>query len=218
MFTYYETNGVGRDFVCGDIHGCYTDLYAKLKEVGFDKKKDRLFPVGDYTDRGPESEKALEFLKEEWVCPVMGNHESIILQCYQYKTSPALWHMQNGGMWWYKTSPEFKEEYLTVIKSLPLAIQVGEYGIIHSRLPRYASWGDFVKHPSDFQEYLLWERNEFCYDITDIDKVYAGHSIHDEIVEYGNVIDIDTGAFLKYCDGEEGKLTVLELKHKEKTC
>ncbi|MCK5505794.1 MAG: hypothetical protein KAJ10_11560 [Thermodesulfovibrionia bacterium] len=35
---------------------------------------DRMFCVGDLTDRGTESHRAISFLKADWFIPVMGNH------------------------------------------------------------------------------------------------------------------------------------------------
>lgn len=44
----------GKDYVVGDIHGCYSLLYTKLTQLGFDFSKDRLISVGDLCDRGPD--------------------------------------------------------------------------------------------------------------------------------------------------------------------
>jgi len=48
------TNQAGKDYVIGDLHGCYELLERLLDAVGFDKSKDRLFSVGDLIDRGPD--------------------------------------------------------------------------------------------------------------------------------------------------------------------
>lgn len=44
---YLEENKIGKDFVVGDIHGCYDMLMAKLNEISFDFSKDRLIALGD---------------------------------------------------------------------------------------------------------------------------------------------------------------------------
>jgi serine/threonine protein phosphatase 1 len=56
------TNSRGKDYVVGDLHGCYDLLQRVLGEVGFDTTCDRLFSVGDLIDRGPNSLKCLELL------------------------------------------------------------------------------------------------------------------------------------------------------------
>lgn len=43
---FYSRNLAGRDFVVGDIHGCYDQLMDLLKEIKFDFAKDRMFAVG----------------------------------------------------------------------------------------------------------------------------------------------------------------------------
>ena len=40
-------NQVGRDFVVGDVHGCFRTLEVALLEIEFDPIRDRLFGVGD---------------------------------------------------------------------------------------------------------------------------------------------------------------------------
>lgn len=73
-----EENVNGRDFVIGDLHGCYDELMSLLKYVSFDRTKDRLFSTGDLIDRGPKPKECLSLLKEKWFFSVFGNHEEII--------------------------------------------------------------------------------------------------------------------------------------------
>ena len=72
-----ERNNAGKDFVCGDIHGCFDDLEMELRTIRFNKTKDRLFSVGDLIDRGPKSELAAAYMNSFWFFPLMGNHEYI---------------------------------------------------------------------------------------------------------------------------------------------
>ncbi len=46
-------NQAGRDFVVGDVHGCFRTLECALLEIEFDPSRDRLFGVGDLVNRGP---------------------------------------------------------------------------------------------------------------------------------------------------------------------
>ena len=64
MIKRFELNNKGRDYVVGDIHGCFSLLSKELYEIGFDEKTDRLFSVGDLVDRGTESHLAVEWLKK----------------------------------------------------------------------------------------------------------------------------------------------------------
>lgn len=214
MFQKYETNEYGRDFVCGDIHGCFTDLEDGMKRIKFDTKKDRMFCVGDLTDRGPESSRAIHFLKADWFIPVMGNHEDMILQCYRDKEAPVYWHIQNGGEWIRHQSTQWIDEYIYFIEKLPLAIQVGRFGIVHSFVPKCVGWDDFVTNAEQYRNIILWRRYMKYNEIIEgIEVVFAGHTIHKNPVRFGSVMDIDTGAFLKYWDGYDGRLTVVKIKH-----
>jgi serine/threonine protein phosphatase 1 len=60
MIKKFELNEKGRDFVVGDIHGCFDLLSNNLKEIGFDESVDRLFSVGDLVDRGKQSEDCIK--------------------------------------------------------------------------------------------------------------------------------------------------------------
>ena len=214
MFHKYESNENGRDFVCGDIHGCFTDLEDNMRQINFNPDKDRMFCVGDLTDRGPESSSAIHFLKEEWFIPVMGNHEDIILQCYRNKEAPVYWHNRNGGEWIQHQSAAWKNEYISLIEKLPLVIQVGRYGIVHSFVPKAVSWGEFIQKSNQYRNIVLWRRyRKYNENINGIDLVFSGHTIHKEPVQLGSILNIDTGAFLRYSSGRCGKLTVIEMDH-----
>lgn len=103
------TNTLGKDYVIGDLHGCYHLLERLLTEVQFNPTQDRLFAVGDLIDRGPESLRCLQLLQEPWFFAVMGNHEQMLLEfflSYIFERNPAtLDHynahdlLANGGDW-----------------------------------------------------------------------------------------------------------------------
>jgi serine/threonine protein phosphatase 1 len=95
-----EPNVDGRDFVVGDLHGCFTRLGQLLDHVNFDDSKDRLISVGDLVDRGPENEQCLRLLGEPWFFSVQGNHEQLMSQFYYPENGPyGEWWPMNGGMW-----------------------------------------------------------------------------------------------------------------------
>lgn len=69
----------GRDFVVGDLHGCFDELGKLLEHVKFDPNQDRLFCTGDLIDRGPKSLDCLSLLSKKWFFSVLGNHEDLLL-------------------------------------------------------------------------------------------------------------------------------------------
>lgn len=119
-------NASGRDFVVGDLHGCYAELVSALSSVGFDASCDRLFSVGDLVDRGTDSLSTLRLLKEPWFFAVQGNHESMMLSAFdRYDSS---YHLPtdfvfNGGSWAYGLSSddqqELVDELLPLVEGLP---------------------------------------------------------------------------------------------------
>jgi len=68
----FARNPLGRDLAVGDIHGYFSQLEQALDQAGFDPVRDRLFSVGDLTDRGPDCPQALEWLARPWFHPVCG--------------------------------------------------------------------------------------------------------------------------------------------------
>ncbi len=65
----------GRRLFLGDVHGCLEELEALLERVAFDPSKDRLLPVGDLVNRGPDSLGALRLLRSLEAETVLGNHD-----------------------------------------------------------------------------------------------------------------------------------------------
>ncbi len=59
----------------GDIQGCREPLERLLAVVGFTKGRDRLHPVGDMVNKGPDSEGTLDLLMSLDAEPVLGNHD-----------------------------------------------------------------------------------------------------------------------------------------------
>ena len=98
MHKLFATNTAGRDFVIGDLHGCY-ELFLKLLEhLQFDAEKDRMFSVGDLVDRGPDSYSCLKLLDEPWFHSVLANHEQMMVEAFFDHYLGIFWP-QNGGLW-----------------------------------------------------------------------------------------------------------------------
>lgn len=220
---FHACNTSGRDFVVGDIHGCYSDLRRVLDREHFDPGNDRLFSVGDLIDRGPQSIEALEWLAKPWFHACIGNHEEMLLNAPHDENIRLNWVMFNGGDWWMKLDGETRREFRDALLRLPIAMEIetahGHVGIVHADIPEGLTWQAFIaglaSGNSDIREITLWGRaradGTVSTPVAGIDCVVCGHTITPdrEVHRYANVWFIDTGAFLSNTVG--GHLTLLAL-------
>jgi serine/threonine protein phosphatase 1 len=192
-------------FVVGDIHGGFTYLEWALRDVGFDKHQDKLLSVGDLVDRGPESDKVLDYLNESWFYAIGGNHEEMALD-------PSLKrvHRSNGGKWLQKLYYKDQRRYWATkgaLNALPIAIEAllpsgKRIGLVHADYPN-KSWNDIEHVIATKADELVWSRKGlkyaeemarlgFEFDILDIDHIYYGHTPLPRPWTWGNQSWIDT--------------------------
>ena len=219
----YNSNSRGRDFVVGDIHGCFDQLRQALNAVDFNPETDRLFSVGDLIDRGPQSTETLEWLAKPWFHACIGNHEDMALRSLYSDNALLGWVLLNGGEWWLKLDSETRMKYLSAFRQLPTAMEIqtthGRAGIVHADIPETLTWQAFLDALESgnvaARETALWDRRRadglVTAPVEGIDQVVCGHTItYDrEIHRYANVWFIDTGAFLSGAD--DGHLTLVTL-------
>jgi len=148
MLKTLPVNETGRDFVVGDLHGCFDLLEAALLHVNFDKTQDRLISVGDLVDRGPKNLECLELLWEPWFHAVQGNHEDLMLSFFDRSSMGRYWP-QNGGMWHQGFSADEQlrlKDLLGIVDELPFVITVlmkdhRKFHVLHAEMD---SDGDIV--------------------------------------------------------------------------
>lgn len=211
----FKRNELGRDFVVGDIHGCFTLVREKLDALSFDPLKDRLFSVGDLVDRGAESAEALDWLAYDWFHSVLGNHELMAIQ-NTGTGNEAYMHERNGGLWFNQLNERERQQFREAFDELPVVIEVetneGLVGIIHAHCP-YNKWHEIINYANNRGERgrheLVWNRERVEYgDNTTVEgvlKVYHGHTPLRTRATLGNRHYIDLGACFN------GKLIVEEI-------
>ncbi len=204
----FKLNTVGRDFVCGDIHGCFDHVDRALTAVGFDGLVDRLFCCGDLVDRGPDSIAAHYWLSLPWFFAVRGNHEQMCVDSVYGDigmTNPWLHRDRNGGAWFYDLVKSAQDELGDIFADMPLAFEIetpqGRVGIIHAEPGQ--DWAAIPallqENPVGFMEMCLWSRDRIKYfradttPVANIDQVYVGHTVLKETMQIGNINYIDTG-------------------------
>ncbi len=199
---HFEANKNGRDFFVGDIHGKYLSLISLLKKIDFKYDIDRLFSVGDVTDRGEDSYKCLMLTNEKWFYPVLGNHESFILNIDEENSFKRKVWNKNGGSWWWNLKEEEKinakklilDNYLV---TLSVDTKKGKVGVLHAQYP-FRSW-PLEQEIIDkiILKKIIWGREDISEEkskkIKGVDYLVFGHTPTVNPKMIYNKIYIDTG-------------------------
>jgi serine/threonine protein phosphatase 1 len=207
----------GRTFFVGDIHGCFKEFLDELIKVYFDYTKDRVFSVGDLTDRGPNNMECLRLLNMPWFHAVRGNHDDLIVGSLQGSSAHRDCWLNNGGDWALKLSYDEREELyndlLPMLEALPYIIRIGDVAMLHAECTA-ASLDDLEL---DDAHMLTWGRSIIRSGVGGIvggaKHIVVGHSVVPDPVRLGNHVFIDTGAvFGNNCNVGRGRLTLIEME------
>jgi serine/threonine protein phosphatase 1 len=132
-----KENPIRRNYVIGDIHGCFaelSDLIVKICEDSWDTKSEvHLWFVGDLIDKGPNSEAVLEsvFLNR-WprltVHAILGNHEEKAIRWLNAEARGKVTGVQNQikNLWDYASLADYKE----LMEEMPLWLSIPEHNIL----------------------------------------------------------------------------------------
>ncbi len=222
-----------RYYVIGDIHG-RLDLYEPLiAEIEKDDASSRpaeshAILLGDLVDRGPDSAGVIARTRE-WqttreVRVLAGNHEEMFLQAFE-KPSILRHFLKHGGRetllsfglskdQFNKMSVDEMHELLPelvpqdvrdYVASFEEIIVAGDYAFVHAGIDPSLPLEEQKR--SD----MLWIRDRFLNHQGPLSKVVVhGHTIFDKVMDCGNRIGIDTGAF------RSGVLTALVLEGEDR--
>lgn len=218
-----------RYYAIGDIHG-RLDLYQAMMaaiedEIAAAPDLDhRIIVLGDLVDRGPDSAgvvaRTRQWQQTRNVRVLAGNHEEMFLAAFE--KPEALRHfLKHGGretLISYGLSarqlaeltleeifdclpqvvPQSERDYVAAFETL---IRAGDYAFVHAGIDPARPLTEQKR--SD----LLWIRERFLSHEGPLEKVVVhGHTIFDHVMDCGNRIGIDTGAF------RSGVLTALVLE------
>lgn len=219
---YLPHNTEGRDFVVGDLHGCFDELqYVLSNGLNFNPKVDRLISVGDLIDRGPASALCVDLLYEPWVHAVRGNHEQMMIDYLLHgdQNAYATWFW-NGGQWGQDHHKQELKIMAEKMDELPLVIVVGSgenrYNVVHADLMKFASSDltiyydnkppvpvtdemiDYWQFGRDEEYAMIWGRyvinNQKKYhDPERMSLTFVGHTPGREVVRAGQQMYLDTG-------------------------
>ena len=216
-----------KTFVIGDIHGCYRELMALYKSLPINPKKDRVIFLGDYVDRGPDSNKVVQQMMEweklypHWVF-LYGNHEDLMLDVLMYKGRVY----DSYHLWWGQGGKETTESYIPKDLSIYKRALVRPEDVIPkdhiewlASRPRYFEDENYIYvhaglspklNPDQCDpSTLIWIRDEFINSNYDWGKkVIFGHTAMADFrpIIKDNKIGLDTAP-----NAPTGGLTALQL-------
>ncbi|MBI4797934.1 MAG: serine/threonine protein phosphatase [Desulfarculus sp.] len=184
----------------GDLHGRHDRLRKLLTQVlPAQPAGTSLVFLGDYIDRGPDSQATVEALLDlktshPQTVLLMGNHERMLLDALEGRQLALF--LANGGMETlasYGLTPEtmgsLPAVHLDFLRGLPLWHETSEYIFVHAGLR------PGVPLASQEERDLLWIRDEFIYSSWDFGKtVVFGHTPFAQPLQKPRLIGIDTGA------------------------
>ena len=222
-----------RYYVVGDIHGRLDLFDAMIKAIEDDDSsrpdaESHVILLGDLVDRGPDSagvvKRTRKWQRKRNVRVLAGNHEEMMLGAFDrpevlrhflkhggretvlsYGLSKKQFNAMNLDELFKlmpKLIPQSERDYIASFEEMIVA---GDYLFVHA--------GIDPKLPLEEQKRkdLLWIRDRFLKYEGPLDKVVVhGHTIFERVMDCGNRIGIDTGAF------RSGVLTALVLEGEQR--
>ncbi|MBP7101360.1 MAG: hypothetical protein KBA67_07515 [Leptotrichiaceae bacterium] len=193
--------------IYGDIHGCY-DEFLFLRNKINPKKDDIEVCVGDIITKGKNSIKTLEFIIENNIQSVLGNHEDKLLRYLnhqkQNKKNPIILANDEQNI-----INNLTKKHIQFLENLSLFLKFENITILHGGLQNDISLNDLSKkdkqkilrlrYLDENYEYLTYgkedERSTFWADIYDGKQgfIVYGHQWFKEVNKNNFAIGIDTG-------------------------
>lgn len=212
-----------RIFTISDIHGCLQSFNSLLEQLQL-QHDDKIFFLGDYIDRGPNSKGVIDRIMKlkangyEVEC-LLGNHEYYMMDARSNRSSYLQW-LQWGGQqtmdsFLANDLSEIEPMYWQFLSDLKYYREFQHYILVHAGL-------NFdLPNPFEGEHSLIWIRNWY----EDINYKWLG----DRIIIHGHtptpltriqdmvkfrahfqVVNIDGGCYAKHMR-EMGHLCALEL-------
>ncbi len=198
----------GRIFVIGDIHGCPLELellLTHLEQVEKRNADDLIIFIGDYIDRGPDSNAVVERLIQlATAVPetifLRGNHEEMLLG-FLGLTRTVAPYLENGGAITFASYGNanaankedalsiLPEAHLNFVKATERMLIVDNFLFVHAGINPLRSLED------QDDEDVYWIRDVFIQNIHRLEKmVIFGHTpFEDVLFHMPYKIGIDTG-------------------------
>lgn len=206
-----QENAIGRLIAIGDIHGHATALESILDAIT-PTPEDVVVTLGDYVNRGPESQRVLELLigldSRCQYYPILGNHDEMMLDSRADAHAELRWKSQGGG----KTLTSYglnagiddvPQSHWNFLRSCRPYFEVDEFVFTHANYCWYSALED---QPSSLLRWLSVEESTPQAHLNG--QIFVVGHTPGSIRDFGFCLCIDTGC------GFGGRLTAMELKSK----
>ena len=199
-----------------DIHGCAGTFKQMLVNLHF-SKNDKLYILGDYIDRGPDSKGVLDYIMElqesgHQVHCLKGNHEEKMLlsrhdvnQCRNWLKWGGAETLESFGV---EKITDIDQKYFAWMEALLNIIELPDYVLVHAGL------NFLVPDPTVDQYAMRWIRNWYSdINLTWLDgrTILHGHTplseedireqlknLLDEDNERAQYLDLDNGCVYEH--------------------
>ncbi len=186
--------------VIGDIHGCYLTFSSLYNELI--KYTDEVYTVGDLIDRGKKSKDVIDFIIENNIKNIRGNHEDVLMKAFDAVDNSEnslieiyKHHFKIGGETTFESysggkKPFLLSDYKTAVedtghiefmRELPVMIELPKIVISHAGIIKNATMQD-----------IIWNRTKPLLKMEKLQII--GHTPQDEVLYEKNwYMNIDTG-------------------------
>jgi serine/threonine protein phosphatase 1 len=230
---------MAKRWVVPDIHGCAETLQMLIEDLIRPQQGDKLYFLGDYIDRGPDSKTVLDYLMKLETMDfetrfLMGNHEDYLLRAYDYDLKPDrilglkkknrvkkewLFHggkkaMESFGA---KNLIDIPKKYIDWMRQLDYYVELDHFILVHAGLN--------FKNEDPFEDTnsMIWVRDyEVKPEMIKNKKIVHGHvPVSLEFIDNSlknhaqyDFLDLDNGTYMSRRSGY-GNLIALELDSME---
>ena len=215
---------IGRLIAIGDIHGCLDPFRELVEHKIRIRMEDRIVLLGDYIDRGYQSREVIDYIIDLQkhgfdIIPLMGNHESMLIESLGSDQSLYNWLMNGGNETLFsfgiKSSKELNIKYLHFFKNLLYYYIHDQFIFVH------AGFNNEISDPFEDKSQMIWSRREAYSNPVFHGKIIVhGHTpvpfslVREVVLCDSDVINIDTGCVYDELGGF-GHLTAIELFTRE---
>ncbi|MFA5667754.1 MAG: metallophosphoesterase family protein [Balneolaceae bacterium] len=201
----------------GDIHGCAKTLKLLLTQLSteFGTSVEYVF-LGDYVDRGPESnnviEQCIEFSETHNCTFIRGNHDLVMLKALGKggsKTDMLYWLGMGGSETMASYQSGVPKAHIEFLESTVTFYDTEEFFFVHASAPISVSLKK-GKQIRDAESAYLWGRDHIGKENLPWEKtVVFGHTPFKAPLITNQMIGLDTGCV--YVDRGYGLLTAMAL-------